>query len=67
VATIYDGRTTVPMSDGYALILPDLAKMTPFTREAINPQAQRLRVRTYKPCLHESASILELSLLYQSV
>jgi hypothetical protein len=35
VATIFDGKTTVPVSDGYALILPDLAKMTPFTREAI--------------------------------
>ena len=31
VATIFDGRTTLPVS----LILPDLAKMTPFTREAI--------------------------------
>ena len=35
VATIFDGQTTVPVSDGYALILPDLSKMTPFTREAI--------------------------------
>ena len=35
VATIFDGRTTVPLSDGHALILPDLAKMTPFAREAI--------------------------------
>ena len=35
VATIFDGRTTPPVSDGYELILPDLAKMTPFTREAI--------------------------------
>ena len=35
VATIFDGRTTLPLSDGYALVLPDLSKMTPFTREAI--------------------------------
>ena len=35
VATIFDGRTTVPVSDGYALVLPDLSKMTPFAREAI--------------------------------
>ena len=35
VATIFDGRTTVPVSDGYALILPDLSKMTTFAREAI--------------------------------
>ena len=35
VATIFDGQTAVPVSDGYALILPDLSKMTPFTREAI--------------------------------
>jgi hypothetical protein len=35
VATIFDGRTTVSVSDAYALILPDLIKMTPFTREAI--------------------------------
>ena len=35
VATLFDGRTTMPVSDGYALILPDLSKMTPFTREAI--------------------------------
>jgi cytochrome c-type biogenesis protein CcmE len=37
VATIFDGRTAVPVSDGYALVLPDLAKTTPFTREAILP------------------------------
>jgi hypothetical protein len=35
VAAIFDGRTTLPLSDGYALILPDRSKMTPFTREAI--------------------------------
>ncbi len=35
VATIFDGRTTVPVSDAYEVILPDLSKMTPFTREAI--------------------------------
>ena len=35
VATIFDGRTTLPVSDGYALIMSDLSKMTPFTREAI--------------------------------
>ena len=35
VATIFDGRTAVPVSDAYALILPDLSKMTPFSREAI--------------------------------
>ena len=35
VATLFDGRTTLPLSDGYALILPDLSKMTPFAREAI--------------------------------
>ena len=35
VATIFDGRTTLPLSDGYALILPDLSKLTPFAREAI--------------------------------
>jgi malic enzyme len=34
VATILDGRTTLPVSDGYA-ILPDLSKMTTFAREAI--------------------------------
>src|SRR5918997_880850 len=34
VATIFDGRTTVPVSDGYALILPDLSKLTPSAREA---------------------------------
>ena len=31
VATIFDGRTTLPVS----LILPEPSKMTPFTREAI--------------------------------
>ena len=35
VATVFDGQTAVPVSDCYALILPELAKMTPFTREAI--------------------------------
>ena len=35
VTTILDGRTAVPVSDGYALILPEPSKMTPFTREAI--------------------------------
>ena len=35
VATIFDGRTAVHVSDGYARILPDLAKMPSFTREAI--------------------------------
>jgi cytochrome c-type biogenesis protein CcmE len=35
VATILDGQTALPVSDAYALILPDLSKMTPFTREAI--------------------------------
>jgi hypothetical protein len=35
VAAIFDGRTAVPVSDAYAVILPDLSKMTPFTREAI--------------------------------
>jgi cytochrome c-type biogenesis protein CcmE len=34
VATVFDGQTAVPVSDGYALILPDLSKMTPFAREA---------------------------------
>ena len=34
-ATLFDGRTAVPVSDGYALILPEPSKMTPFTREAI--------------------------------
>ena len=37
VATIFHGRTTLPLSDGYALVLPDLSKMTPFTREAVMP------------------------------
>ena len=35
VATVFDGRTAVPVSDGCEVILPDLSKMTPFTREAI--------------------------------
>jgi hypothetical protein len=35
VATIFDGRTAVPVSDGYEVILPDLSKMTSYTREAI--------------------------------
>ena len=35
VATIFDGRTTLPVSSAYEVILPDLSKMTPFTREAI--------------------------------
>ena len=35
LATISDGRTTVPVSDTYAVILPDLSNITPFTREAI--------------------------------
>ena len=35
VATIFDGRTTLALPNGYELILPDLSKMTPFTREAI--------------------------------
>ena len=35
VATIFNGRTAVPVSDGYALVLPDLSKRTPFTRETI--------------------------------
>ena len=43
VATIFDGRTTLPVS----LILPDLAMMTPFTLEAIKPKPQRLRAGTH--------------------
>ena len=35
VASIFNGRTTLPPSDSYAAILPDLSKRTPFTREAI--------------------------------
>ena len=30
-----DVRTTLPVSDGYEVILPDLSKVTPFVREAI--------------------------------
>ena len=36
IATVLDGKTFLPLGGGgYALILPDLAKMTPFAREAI--------------------------------
>jgi hypothetical protein len=36
IATVFDGKTSLPLRGGsYALILPDLAKMTPFAREAI--------------------------------
>jgi hypothetical protein len=34
-ATIFGGRTTVPVSDAYVVILPDMSKMTPFAHEAI--------------------------------
>ena len=35
IATVFDGKTTLPLPNGYELILPDLSKMTPFAREAI--------------------------------
>ena len=36
IATVFDGKTTLPLGrGGYALVLPDLAKMTPFAQEAI--------------------------------
>ena len=34
-ASIFDGKTALALSDGYALLMPDLAKMTPYSREAI--------------------------------
>ena len=35
VVTIFDGRTTLPVSNAYEVILPDLSKLAPFAREAI--------------------------------
>jgi hypothetical protein len=36
IATVFDGKSTLALGEGgHALILPDLAKMTPFAREAI--------------------------------
>jgi hypothetical protein len=36
IATVFDGKSPLALGGGgYALILPDLAKMTPFAREAI--------------------------------
>ena len=35
ISTVFDGKTTLPLPNGYELILPDLSKMTPFAREAI--------------------------------
>jgi hypothetical protein len=36
IATVFDGKSTLALGEGgHALILPDLAKMMPFAREAI--------------------------------
>ena len=35
ISTVFDGKTTLPLPNGYDLILPDLSRMTPFAREAI--------------------------------
>lgn len=35
ISTVFDGKTALPLPNGYQLILPDFAKMTPFAREAI--------------------------------
>ncbi len=34
-ARLFDGKTPLPLADGHALILPDLKKMTVYSREAI--------------------------------
>jgi hypothetical protein len=35
IATVFDGNITLPLPGGHALVLPDIEKMTPYTREAI--------------------------------
>jgi hypothetical protein len=36
ISSLFDGKTTRSLGERvYALVLPDLAKMTPFAREAI--------------------------------
>ena len=35
IATVFDGKTALPLPGGCGLILPDLAKMSPYSREAI--------------------------------
>ena len=46
ISTVFDGKTALPLPNGYELILPDLAKMTPFAREAIMPAL--IEARTVK-------------------
>ncbi len=35
ISTVFDGKTALPLPGGYEFVLPDLAKMTAFSREAI--------------------------------
>jgi hypothetical protein len=35
IATVFDGKSTLPLPGGHTLVLPDIEKMTPYTREAI--------------------------------
>ena len=35
ISALFDGKTALPLPGGYELILPDLARMTTFSREAI--------------------------------
>ena len=35
ISGLFDGKTALPLPGGYELILPELAKMTAFSREAL--------------------------------
>jgi hypothetical protein len=62
VATIFDGQTAVSVSDAYVLILPDLAKMTPFSREAIMSALIEGKARKEKPaCQVRRLSVARLT------
>jgi hypothetical protein len=35
IASLFNGRTTLPLPGGYELILPEFSKLTAYTRTAI--------------------------------
>jgi hypothetical protein len=35
IATVFNGKAALPLPNGYELVLPDLSKMTAFSREAL--------------------------------
>ena len=35
ISAVFDGKTALPLPGGYEMILPELAKMTSYSREAL--------------------------------